>query len=167
MRRHFTISFSLLCMMFASTMATPVRAQAPERSLEGVWVVKVTPRNCETGESLPDLAFESLLTFHQGGTASMSIKGNTNIAALVRTPFHGLWRREHGWNTYKYKVVHIRSSAATMEFRGLQESGALVTLSESGDEFTADGYTIVYSTDGVPGTPGCSTSAGVRFLLTK
>ena len=165
MRRHLTIWFGLLYLIFTIATASPTQAQAPERTLEGVWISKVTPQNCETGEPVPALTFETLTTFHEGGTVSMSIKGNTNIAALVRTPFHGLWRREHGWNTYKYKVVHIRSNATTMEFRGLQESGGQVKLSESGDEFTSEGYTIVYSVDGVPGAPGCSTSTGVRFKL--
>ena len=163
-----TVKYTFLSMVLTifTTQTAFAQEKAPERSLEGAWIVKITPRTaCEGGDPVPAFAFESLITFHQGGTTSMSIKGNTNIATLVRTPFHGLWRKEHGWNTYKFKVMHIRSLAATMEFRGLQETGGTVTLSESGDEFTTDGYTLGYSVDGVPGPPNCSNSAGVRLKL--
>ena len=154
-----------IVMTLAISQATVSAQESPERTLEGVWEVFVTPRNCATGEPIPAAAFESLQTFHQGGTMSMSIRNNTNVAAVVRTPFHGLWRKGHGWSEYAFKVVHIRSNAATGAFAGKQESGGNLVLSASGDEFTTDGYTIVYSVDGVPGPPNCSNSVGTRFKL--
>jgi hypothetical protein len=36
-------------------------------------------------------------------------------------------------------------------------SGGTLVLSESGDEFTTDGYTIVYSVDGIPERPAVPT----------
>src|SRR5215813_13783896 len=141
-----------------------VRAQdgAPERSIEGVWLVKITPRNCTTGEPRGE-AFETLFTFHKDGTMLVSFRNNT--FALERTAAHGLWRREHGWSDYSYKFVHIRRNLTTGLFAGKQEGGGTLVLSESGDEFTTDGYSIVYSVDGIPGTPGCSNSVGTRFKL--
>jgi hypothetical protein len=144
-----------------------VLSQTPERALEGAWVAKVTPKNCVTGDPIPAAAFEALLTFNQGGTTLMSVKGNTNIANVVRTPFHGIWRKDHGWSEYTFKVMHIRSNATTMEFIGLQETGGTITLGESGDDYTANTYTVVYSIDGVPGTGGCSTTVGKRIKFNQ
>jgi hypothetical protein len=143
----------------------PVTAQdkAPERSLEGVWLVKITPRNCTTGDPIPTAAFESLFTFHQDGTMLVSFRNNSLV--LERTAAHGLWRRDRGWSDYSFKFVHLRRNLATGLFAGKQESGGTLVLSESGDEFTTDGSTIVYSVDGIPGTPSCSNSAGTRFKL--
>jgi len=143
----------------------PVTAQdkAPERSLEGVWLVKITPRNCTTGDPIPTAAFESLFTFHRDGTMLVSFRNNTFV--LERTAAHGLWRRDLGWSDYSFKFVHLRRNLTTGLFAGKQEGGGTLVLSESGDEFTTDGNSIVYSVDGIPGTPGCSNSVGTRFKL--
>lgn len=142
-----------------------VRAQdkAPERSLEGVWLVQITPRNCTTGDPIPTAAFESLFTFHRDGTMLVSFRNNTFV--LERTAAHGLWRRDRGWSDYSLKFVHLRRNLTTGLFAGKQEGGGTLVLSESGDEFTTDGYSIVYSVDGIPGMPGCSNSVGTRFKL--
>ena len=141
-----------------------VRAQdgTPERSIEGVWLVRSTPRNCTTGEPRGE-AFESLWTFHRDGTMLVSLPNNTLV--LARTAAHGLWRRDHGWSDYSFKFVHFRRNLTTGLFAGKQEGGGTLVLSESGDEFTTDGHSIVYSVDGIPGTPGCSNSVGTRFKL--
>jgi len=133
------------------------------RSLEGVWLVTITPRNCTTGDPIPTAAFESLYTFHRDGTMLVSFRNNSLV--LERTAAHGLWRRDHGWSEYSFKFVHLRRNLTTGLFAGKQESGGTLVLSESGDEFTTDGYSIVYSVDGIPGTPGCSNSVGTRFKL--
>ncbi len=144
----------------------PVTAQekAPKRSLEGVWLVTITPRNCTTGDPMPTAAFESLYTFHKDGTMLVSLRNNSLV--LERTAAHGLWRRDPpGRSDYSFKFVHIRRNLTTGLFAGKQEGGGTLVLSESGDEFTTDGYSIVYSVDGIPGTPGCSNSVGTRFKL--
>ena len=145
---------------------TSVAAQDgnPERSLAGVWLVKITPRNCTTGEPIPTAAFETLFTFHKDGTMLVSFRNNTLV--LERTAAHGLWRRDLGWSDYSYKFVHIRRNLTTGLFAGKQESGGTLVLGESGDEFTTDGFTIVYSSvDGTPGPRSCSNSIGTRFKL--
>ena len=58
-----------------------------------------------------------------------------------------------------------RRNLTTGLFAGKQEGGGTLVLSESGDEFTTDGYSIVYSVDGIPGTGGCANSVGTRFKL--
>jgi hypothetical protein len=139
------------------------QSRGRERSLEGVWLVTITPRNCTTGDPIPTAAFESLYTFHRDGTMLVSFRNNTFV--LERTAAHGLWRRDRGWSDYSFKFVHLRRNLTTGLFAGKQEGGGTLVLSESGDEFTTDGYSIVYSVDGIPGTPGCSNSVGTRFKL--
>ena len=144
----------------------PVTAQdeAPERSLEGVWLVQTTPRNCATGDPIPTAAFESLHTFHKDGTMLVSLRNNSLV--VDRTAAHGLWRRDLGWSDYSFKFVHLRRNFTTGVFAGKQESGGTLVLSESGDEFTTDSKTIAYNVDGTPAGPGgCANSVGTRFKL--
>ena len=134
-----------------------------ERSIDGVWFVTITPRNCTTGDPIPNAAFETLYTFDKDGTMLVSFRNNT--LTLERTAAHGLWRSDRGWSDYSYKFVHIRRNVSTGAFAGKQESGGTLILNENGDEFTTEGWTIVYTSAGVPGNPSCSTSAGTRFKL--
>jgi hypothetical protein len=149
----------------SQTLASAQSVKARHNRIVGVWEVMVTPRDCTTGDPIPSAAFESLFTFHQDGTMLVSFRNNT--LALERTAAHGLWRRDygHGWSDYLFKFVHLRRSLATGLFAGKQESSGTLVLSESGDEFTTEGSTIVFTTGGTPGTPSCSTSVGTRFKL--
>ncbi len=138
------------------------------KGIEGVWLVQITPRNCTTGDPLPQGTFESIFTFHRDGTMLVSLRNNSLV--LERTAAHGLWRRDRGrrhrgWSDYSFKFVHIRRNLTTGLFAGIQESGGTLILSENRDEFTTDASTIVYSVDGIPGTPSCSNSVGTRFKL--
>ena len=163
MFRTINCAFIAIIVAVSAGHAIMAQEQASERSLEGVWEVKTTPRNCVTGDPIPAAAFEGLYTFHKDGTMIASLRNTTS--ALERTAWHGLWRRELGWSDYSFKDVQIRRSVATGLFAGKQEIGGILTLSASGDEYTSDEYTIVYSVDGVPGTPFCINSVGTRFKL--
>ena len=160
-----TLVILMISVVPVTAQSVTARSEAPKRSLEGVWLVKITPRNCATGAPIPTAAFESLYTFHKDGTMLVSFRNNSLV--LERTAAHGLWRRGLGWSDFdhSFKFVHIRRDLTTGLFAGKQEGGGTLVLSESGDEFTTDGYSIVYSVDGIPGTPGCSNSVGTRFKL--
>jgi hypothetical protein len=149
----------------AVSQATVIgQGPAPDRSLAGVWLVKITPRNCATGEAIPTAAFEALYTFHDDKTMSVSFRNNT--LTLERTAAHGLWRRDLGWSEYSFKFVHIRRNVSTGAFAGLQEGAGTLVLAESGDEFTTDGSSTVFDVNGNPvGTGGCSNAVGTRFKL--
>ncbi len=170
-----TVVILMISVVPVTAQSVTAKDEAPERSLdrtlarkirrhvEGVWLVKITPRNCTTGDPIPTAAFESLFTFHRDGTMLVSLRNNSLV--VERTAAHGLWRRDRGWSDYSFKFVHIRRNLTTGLFAGNQEGFGTLVLSESGDEFTTDGYSIVYSVDGIPGTPGCSNSVGTRFKL--
>lgn len=157
----------VILMISAVSLTAPsvtAQSEAPERSLEGVWLVQTTPRNCATGVPNPTAAFESLYTFHRDGTMLVSLRNNS--LTLERTAAHGLWRRDQGWSDYSFRFVHLRRTIATGLFAGKQESGGTLVLSESGDEFTTDSNTLAYNVDGTPaGAGGCANSVGTRFKL--
>jgi hypothetical protein len=131
--------------------------------LKGVWRVTITPRNCMTGVPIPAAISEALFTFHKDGT--MSVWAQNATITTTRSPSHGLWRREHGWNDYAFKFVHLRYNLATGVFLGRQESTGLLELGESGDEFTTDSSVVVFDANGNPGVPGCANSVGIRFEI--
>jgi hypothetical protein len=150
-----------IALAFALVVQATIAAQeggVPERGLAGVWEVTTTPRDCATGEPIPAAAFEGLYTFHKDGTLTSWYSSGTPSTG------QGLWRLEHGWSDYSFRLVRILRST-TGVFSGKSEIGGTLTLSESGDQYTSDEYTIVYSIDGVPGTPRCLNSVGTRFRL--
>jgi len=158
-----TVVILMISVVSVTAQSVTAQSEAPERSVEGVWLVKITPRNCATGDPIPTAAFESLWTFHKDGTMLFSFN---NSFVLERTAAHGLWRRDLGWSDYSFKFVHLRRNLTTGLFAGKQESFGTLVLSESGDEFTTDAHTIVYSVDGIPVLPpGCSNAVGTRFKL--
>lgn len=89
--------------------------------------------------------------------------------------FKRLLINQRVWTTRTLLMVGLMAGLiwpALSHFRGLRPDGCAsragretLVLSESGDEFTTDAYTIVYSVDGIPGTPSCSNSVGTRFKL--
>lgn len=158
-----TVVILMISVVPVTAQSVTAQGEAPERSLEGVWLVQTTPRNCTTGDPMPTAAFESLNTFHRDGTMLASLRNNSLV--VERTAAHGLWRRDGGWSDYSFSFVHLRRNLTTGLFAGKQVSGGTLVLSESGDEFTTDSSTIGYSVDGIPGTGGCANSVGTRFKL--
>ena len=150
-------------LVFLQATAIAQENSGLDRTVEGVWLVTITPRNCTTGDPIPTAAFKSLWTFHEGGIMSASFQPNG--PTLFRTLAHGLWKRENGWSDYSFKVVHIRTNTTTFAFAGKQETAGTLVLGESGNEFTTDGGTTVFSVDDIPGTSTCSNSVGTRFKL--
>lgn len=162
-----TLTLAIVAIAIALTGSQTTVAgqdQAPDRSLTGVWLVKITPRICATGEPITAAAFEALYTFHDDKTMLVSLR-NT-ILTVDRSAAHGLWQRDLGWSTYSLKFMHIRSTAATGAFAAWQEGSATLVLAESGDEFTTDGTTRSFDVNGDLIPPGsCANSVGTRLKL--
>ena len=88
-----------------------------------------------------------------------------NTIVVTRGTSFGLWQRGHSWSDYSYRFAHLRYNLTTGAFIGRQESGGALTLGESGDDFTVDGFTVLYNVSGTQGTPSCSNSVGTRFKI--
>ena len=80
----------------------------------------------------------------------------------LRSPGHGVWQREHGWQEYSFAFTYYRYDASGV-FLGSQKVTAALELGASGDEFASRSAIDILDVNGnVIGT-GCATAVGTRF----
>lgn len=132
-----------------------------ERTIVGAWRTRVRPRNCETGESIPAPPIRGLFTFHQGGTASEYGIGPGSTPAL-RSPGHGVWQREPGWQDYSFAFTYNRYDATGL-FVGSQRVTAALVLDPGSDTFTSNSTVEVLDANDNVILTVCATAAGTRF----
>lgn len=154
--------------VIAATMAFAISstgsAQTPGSTIEGVWVVTSTPRDCTTGATLGP-PVRSLLTFHQGGTVTES------AALLLLAPGqrpgggHGLWTHSGGQNYVEriLSLIAFDSSNDPPTFRaGWTLSEQTITLANA-NNFTSAGRVAFYDTNRQFLRSLCSSRVGERF----
>jgi len=142
------------------SLAVPLGAQAAERTIEGVWRTAVTLLNCQTGQPVGVAPFPGVFTFHDDGTMSEFGIGPGSSPAL-RSPGHGVWQREHGWQEYSYTFVYYRYNSSGA-FIGSQKVTSELELAASGDAFvTKSAVEIIDLSNNV--TTVCASAAGTRF----
>ena len=135
-------------------------SNARERTIAGVWRTVVTPRNCQTGApAAPSL--RGLFTFNKGGTMSEWGVGAGSSPAL-RSPGHGVWQREQGWQNYSFAFTYYRYDASGVLI-GSQRVRATLELGASGDEFTTKSVIEVFDANDNLIGGACATAAGTRF----
>ena len=162
-----TLAVAFLAVIAAVTIASGTaygqnsQSDASERTIVGAWRTQVTLRNCDTGDSGPSL--RGLFTFHEGGTLSEWGVGPGSTPAL-RSPGHGVWQREHGWQDYSFVFVHYRYNASG-GLLGSQRVTATLELDDDGDHYTSLATVQILDTDeNVIGT-GCATAAATRIEI--
>ena len=134
-------------------------SNARERTIAGVWRTVVTGRNCQTGEPFGSLP--GLFTFNQDGTMSEYGIGPGSSPAL-RSPGHGVWKRDQGWQAYSFAFTYYRYNASGV-FVGSQKVTAALELGASGDQFTTSStIQVLDANDNVIAT-ACATAVGTRF----
>jgi hypothetical protein len=134
-------------------------SKANARTIRGVWRTVVTPRNCQTGEPL--LTLPGLFTFHEGGTMSEYGIGPGSSPAL-RSPGHGVWQREHGWQEFSLAFTYYRYNASGV-FIGWQKVTAALELGASGDELAKRSVIEIFDVNDSLIATGCATAAGTRL----
>ena len=134
-------------------------SHAHERTIVGVWRTVVTVRNCQTGD--PVFSIPGLFTFNEGGTMAEYGIGPGSSPAL-RSPGHGLWQREHGWQEFSYAFTYYRYNASGV-FIGSQKVMAALELGASGNEFTTSSAIQVFDANGNLIGTACANAAGMRF----
>ena len=134
-------------------------SKASERTIRGVWQTAVTPRNRQTGDAI--LTFPGVFTFNQGGTMSEYGIGPGSSPAL-RSPGHGVWQREHGWQDYSFAFTYYRYNASGV-FLGSQTVTAALELGASGDEFASRSAIEIFDVNGAVIGTACATAVGTRF----
>ena len=152
--------FNTRLMWVLVSFAVPLGAQAAERTIEGVWRTAVTLLNCQTGQPVGVPPFPGLFTFHDDGTMSEFGIGPGSSPAL-RSPGHGVWQREHGWQDYSYTFMYYRYNSSGV-FIGSQKVTSELELAASGDSFvTKSAVEIIDLSNNV--TTVCASAAGTRF----
>ncbi|MGQ0541688.1 MAG: hypothetical protein ACT4O9_07550 [Blastocatellia bacterium] len=126
------------------------------RSIVVVWVVKITRRNCETGEPIGP-ASNVQFTFAKVGTLLETI-GNI----VFRSQGNGIWRRERGRNEYSYALRFMRFDAAGT-FVGSGVVRADITLDATGENYTSTATNDILDANGNIISSGCATSVSTRF----
>jgi len=130
------------------------------RTIQGAWRTMVTGVDCQTGVPL-GAPFPGLFTFNKGGTMSEYGIGPGSNPAL-RSPGHGVWQHEHGWQNYSYAFTYYRYDSSGV-FIGSQKVTSALELGASGDEFiTHSVVSVLDANDNVTATR-CATAAGTRF----
>jgi hypothetical protein len=133
---------------------------ASERTIEGVWRTVVTLRNCQTGQPVAP-SFRGLFTFHEGGTMSEFGVGPGSTPAL-RSPGHGVWQREHGWQQHSFTFTHYNYNVSGV-LTGSVKIRASVELGASGDELTTSSESQILDPNDNVVAVGCATAAGTRL----
>ena len=153
-----TMTVAIASAQDAQQQQSSAAAAAP-RTIQGVWRTVVTPRNCQTGEAI--LTLPGLFTFNQGGTMSEYGIGPGSSPAL-RSPGHGVWEREHGWQDYSFTFTFYRYNASGV-FLGSQTIRATLELGAGGDAFASRSALETLDVNGAVIATGCATAVGTRF----
>ena len=132
-----------------------------EPTIVGAWRTRVRPLNCGTGEIIPASPIRGLFTFHGGGTLSEYGIGPGSSPAL-RSPGHGVWQREPGWQDYSFAFTDYRYDGAGLFVESQRVRAALV-LEPDGDTFVSKSTVEVLDANDNVILTVCATAAGTRF----
>ena len=158
----------------ANHAAAQSNASASQTGLVGVWAIQVTLRNCTT--QAPQGSFNSLVTFHRGGTLTEST-ASSGFPLGQRTTGHGSWDQTGG-NRYRQHMIALMlfDTAPNLPgtpgfdpakpvspgfFAGWATVTHTVELGDA-DSLSSAGTNAFYRSDGTVYRTGCSTAIGVR-----
>ena len=80
----------------------------------------------------------------------------------LRSPGHGVWQREPGWQDYSFAFTYYRYNASGV-FLGSQIVRATPEVGASGDEFASRSAIEILDVNGAVVGTGCATAVGTRF----
>ena len=158
------LSMGLALVLSAASAASAQQTAAEGRTLQGVWYVQVTIRDCATGVALAPVV-NSLVTFAAGGTLHESVGGG-GFAPGQRSDGHGTWTHRRG-HTYDQRFVSMINFASAPGPGPGFEAGWIkvrhtVTMIDA-DHTESTGTNSFYRLNGEVYRTGCSTAIGTRF----
>ena len=80
----------------------------------------------------------------------------------LRSPGHGVWQREHGWQDYSYTFVYYRYDSSG-GFIGSQKVTSQLELAASGDAFVTKSVVEIIGVNNNVIATACASAAGTRF----
>lgn len=168
-------TFAAMSLACGLVLTTPANGFAQSQALAGTWIVQVTLRNCATNASMG--SFNSLVTFHEGGTISEDPASPT-FAIGQRSSGHGTWVFE-GRRTFRQRMIALINfdTAANLPgtpgfnpslpvtpgfFAGYAAVTHSVDLSDA-NHATSFGTNEFFRADGSSYRTGCSSATLTRF----
>ncbi len=150
-------SFVILTLALGITFAQDEsKFQGVGGRIEGTWDVRVTVRNCQTGDEIS--SFDSMTTFISGGTLMDS---TTRFPQSLKTPGHGAWSHIGGQNyRFSFKAFTFDTAGNYTGYTILRHEA---DLNSRATEYTSAGNLQVYTPNGVLVFTGCSTTTAMRF----
>jgi hypothetical protein len=163
-RRAVMLSMSVPLVLLSASAAPAQQSGSEAGTVQGVWYVQVTIRDCATGAALAP-PVNSLVTFAAGGTLHESVGGG-GFAPGQRSDGHGTWSHKGG-RTYDQRFVSVINFATAPGPGPGFEAGWMkvlhtVTMLDA-DHNESAGTNSFYRLNGEVYRTGCSTAAGTRF----
>lgn len=163
-RRAVMLSMGVLLMLSSASAARAQQSGSQAGTVQGVWYVQVTIRNCATGVALAP-PVNSLVTFAAGGTLHESVGGG-GFAPGQRSDGHGTWTHKGG-HTYDQRfVATINFATAPGPGPGFETGWIRVHHTVEmidADHIESAGTNSFHRLNGEVYRTGCSTAAGTRF----
>jgi hypothetical protein len=158
------LSVSLALVLLAASAASAQQSGSQARTVEGVWYVQVTIRDCATGAALAPVV-HSLVTFAAGGTLQESVGGG-GFAPGQRSDGHGTWTHKGGQTYDQRFVAMINFATAPGPGPGFEAGWIKVHHTVEvidADHIESTGTNSFYRLNGEVYRTGCSTVTGTRF----
>lgn len=158
------LSIGVALVLSAASAASAQQSASEGRTVQGVWYVQVTIRDCATGIALAP-AVNSLVTFAAGGMLHESVSGG-GFAPGQRSDGHGTWTHRGG-QTYDQRFVSMINFATAPGpgpgfDAGWMKVQHTVTMIDA-DHIESIGSNSFYRRNGEVYRTGCSTATGTRF----
>ena len=158
------LSMAVALVLSAASAASAQQTAAEGQTVQGVWYVQVTIRDCATRAALAP-AVNSLVTFAAGGTLHESVGGG-GFAPGQRSDGHGTWTHKGG-RTYDQRYVSMINFATAPGPGPGFEAGWMKVLHTvttiDADHIESAGTNSFYRLNGEVYRTGCSTATGTRF----
>jgi hypothetical protein len=131
---------------------------AAARRIEGAWVVHVSVHDCQSGFPIPNLDFQSIVTFGPGGVATNI---TTGASPAQRTTALGTWHRIGGqeFTTVVYAYLFGPGGVWT----ATQRIATTVAIGSHPDELTGTTDVDFLDTNGHRFATACATVVGNRL----
>ena len=158
------LSIGVVLVLSATGAASAQQGASEARTVQGVWHVRVTIRDCATGAALAP-PVNSLVTFAAGGTLHESVSGG-GFAPGQRSDGHGTWTHGGG-QTYEQRFVAMINFATAPGPGPGFDAGSMkvhhtVEMIDA-DHIESAGTNNFYRLNGEVYRSGCSTATGTRF----
>ena len=161
MKTKTLVVLSIGAALTTASAMTFASSRGDDRTIVGAWRTVVTIVNCQTGQPVGAPPVIGLSTFNLGGTMSEWGVG-PGASPAQRSPSHGVWQRDRGWQDYSFSFVFYRYDSSGA-FIGSQKVDADAMLAASGDRYTSIAAIEILDPSNNIVAKGCATSVGTRF----